>query len=686
MSELQVDTADTRIPRWLPWVFLGLLVLPLHPYWVDFEQVRRGLLLVLAGATALLWPRLPRVRGENAFFTFLAFLAVCAVISIKSLQPWETVYRLAHWLALLVVLRLGAATQRGFATPIAVLLLLTSVYGILQRLGLAEFCGYGVEREPVSVFGNLNVASEWTAIAAMATAAFGTANLAPRRAWLSRLAIALAGAYLVVNQSRSGMIALPIGLFVLAIQQRRALGALPLLLAVLGAGGGYLISATVARPPTFDAIAQAAERNRATATLEVRREIARSCTTLFAERPLFGWGPGQFAVQYPRVRSQKEIELSSPGRQFATEVRTAHDDWLELLVDGGLPALGLFAGMLFALQRGNRQKVRLLPLFVLMMMMFVRAPLGNAPAIAAAMLLVGSEAPILTTLPRWLPWLHRGIGLLLMTLGLLPILANTLFAPYQWAKAHGEPPPRSAITRAVACMPWEPRWLQILAQEQLLAGELAAARKNAARALQLRPHEPQLFLLVGEVLAQGTAYKEAAALATAALAIDPPNPELRVLLSTVRLQQRDIDGAIAAVVENPHPALRTRLQSHFRQLERLADRLDYPEGAARCAIERTCLELTETLGVQTQEAQFSTNDKLKELVVQAKRAGTSSRDVRLFALHAVQALDAGDRDTATQFAKLAKQKGATFEPWQRDLLGDTLKPLANNEAWRALLR
>lgn len=46
----------------------------------------------------------------------------------------------------------------------AAILLLTSIYGILQRFGIAEFCGYGVEREPVSVFGNLNVASEWTAV------------------------------------------------------------------------------------------------------------------------------------------------------------------------------------------------------------------------------------------------------------------------------------------------------------------------------------------------------------------------------------------------------------------------------------------------------------------------------------------------------------------------------------------
>ena len=47
-------------PRWLPWVCLGLLALPFHPLWVDFEQVRRGLLLVLVGALLCALPRLPR--------------------------------------------------------------------------------------------------------------------------------------------------------------------------------------------------------------------------------------------------------------------------------------------------------------------------------------------------------------------------------------------------------------------------------------------------------------------------------------------------------------------------------------------------------------------------------------------------------------------------------------------------
>lgn len=668
------------LPRWAPWLLLPLLVLPFHPYWVDFEQVRRGLLLLLGGAALLLWPRLPRVRGENAVLVFLGVMFVAAVISVRSLQPWEAVYRIAHWLALLVILRLGAAAPRGFAAPLAVTLAATALFGLLQRLGLAELAGYGVEREPVSVFGNLNVASEWTAVAAMAVAVLGTT-----RAWLGQTALVLAGAYLVVDQSRSGLIALPIGLGLLALQRRRSGGWVPLALALAGAAVGYGIAETAARPPA-EPIVQEAEQKRATATLDVRLEIARSCTTLFGERPVFGWGPGQFQVQYPRVRSQREIELSSHGRQFATEVRTAHDDWLELLVDGGLPLLLVFAAMLFALQRGNRDKARLLPLFVLLLLMFVRAPLGNAPAVVAAMLLAATAPPGQQPWPNSALWATRAVGLLLAVLGLLPVLAHCRFVPYQAAIARGDQPPRDAVTGALAWMWWEPRWLQVLTQEQLTAGELAGARRSAARALQLRPHDPQLYLQLGEVMARGTAYQEAAAMATHALSIDPQHPELRVLQSTARLQQGDVDGAILAVVENPHPALRAQLPNHFRALERLAKQRNDAAGAARCAFERTCLELTETLGDQSPGALEATARHLRDLVVASKDAGRNGKDVRLYALHALHALDLGQAEEAAQFAALVQKGKLKLLPWQRALLGDQLKPLLREQAWVDLLR
>ncbi|HEX5051402.1 MAG TPA: hypothetical protein VFZ65_06490, partial [Planctomycetota bacterium] len=94
------DAHEPGAPRWLPWAFLTLLVLPFHPFWVDFEQVRRGLLLVLAGLLLALWPALPHARGERVFVAFIAWLGVGAAVNLigqllgrsdtvpLSFQPW----------------------------------------------------------------------------------------------------------------------------------------------------------------------------------------------------------------------------------------------------------------------------------------------------------------------------------------------------------------------------------------------------------------------------------------------------------------------------------------------------------------------------------------------------------------------------------------------------------------------
>ncbi|MGC6489206.1 MAG: hypothetical protein ACON4Z_16285, partial [Planctomycetota bacterium] len=211
--------APARCPPWLAWVVLGALTLPFHPLWVDFEQVRRGLLLALTGGLLCALPGLLRVRGDVAGVAFVGALALTAAghglerwlaadaTATSSFQPWEAAYRVAHWFALLTIARLGARTgARALVAPVATLLLATSAFGLLQRLGLVEIAGYGVEREPVSTLGNLNVASEWTAVAAAATAAL-LPNATGRRRWLPIAALLVAGAYLVVNPSRSGKVA-----------------------------------------------------------------------------------------------------------------------------------------------------------------------------------------------------------------------------------------------------------------------------------------------------------------------------------------------------------------------------------------------------------------------------------------------------------------------------------------------
>ncbi|MBX3461614.1 MAG: O-antigen ligase family protein [Planctomycetes bacterium] len=682
------------LPRWLPWAFVLLLVLPFQPFWLDFEQVRRGLLLALAGAVLLLAPRLGPAAGERQGLWFLGALALAALVNLGgqalaateavpvSFQPWDALYRLAHWLALGVVLRLGAAAPHAFALPLAGTLLVTSLYGLLQRLGLAEVAGYGLPAEPVSVFGNLNVAAEWTAVAAAATAA-----LAPRPRWLPAAALAGAAAYLVVDGSRSGLVALPLGLLLLAILRRRAARPwLPLAVAAAGALGGLAIEALAPRSAPADAAAAQAAAGRAAKTLAVRLEIAKGGTRLVGEAPLFGHGPGQFAVVYPRVRSQAEIEASTQGRQFAAAVRTAHDDWLELLVDGGLLALGLFTWLLFALQRGAGDRARLVPLFVLLLLMLARSPLWNAPAVAAALLLAGRPAPAPPAAARtWRVLLRGALALALLALGALPLLANTFFVPYQRARAQGGLAPVASLEQVRAVMPFEPSWHQLLAQEQMFRGDLAAAATSAARALRLRPYDPQLHVLLGEILARGNRPAEAEQVARHALRLDPPNPELRLLLGTVLAGRGAQDAAVEALAVAPHPRLRARLAEAFAGLADRAQQKGDEAGAARYRAEQHFVQAIDTLGVPSPGALAATGEHLRELLQAMRGAGMLRRDCRGHVVGALHALDLGQPDTAIRLGEDATQLGVRLLPWQQALLGDKLAPLRAVPDWQPVL-
>lgn len=690
LANAGLANAAARAPRrFAAALWLSALVLPFHPLWVDFEQVRRGLLLLLAGTSLILLPSLRPVRGERAALGFFGFLLLCGLLrgcgdaflrderTPASFQLWEALASLAHWLALGVALRLGARWRDEAPVPFGALLLTTSLFGLLQRAGLAELAGYGVEREPVSVFGNGNVASEWTAVCGMVVAV-----LCERCTGRTRLlllgSLGAAAAYLVVNGSRSGLIALPIGLVLLVVLRRKQAPWAPLLTALAGALLGAVLHGGLARPELHDPAAATAELQRGTNTLQVRFEIARGTTRLFGESPIFGHGPGQFAVHYPRFRSQQEIELSSHGRQFATEVRTAHDDWLELLVEGGLPALALFAALLFVLQREQRDKANLLPLFVVLLLMLVRSPLGNAPAIAAALWLCGEPREI-APVAAWRRPLAVVLGLGMLLLGFLPVAANCAITSFQRPVPEGQLRPIEAAARAVWWMPYEPRWLQLLAQSELARGNLPKARLHAAAAVALRPFDPQLYELLVEVLVRGKAFDQARSLVRFALSIDPVHPELRMWNSWLLMQRGSVGEAIAAVAEQPHARLREQLAEHFAAL---ASASGNDEASACFRAEHHFVAALDGLGDKAPERLEATKQHVKEMTVAMQQAHI--RDARPLVLGALHFLDRGMVQDVIDYGR-ASAKQPALQPYQRELLGAQLERLRQFEAWQPFL-
>jgi O-antigen ligase len=79
----------------------------------------------------------------------------------------------------------------------------------------------------------------------------------------------------------------------------------------------------------------------------MRLSIDRDALHMFRERPMLGWGLGSFPTVYPQFRS------------FYTNffVNEAHNDYLQLLAEMGLPGFAIMVWFLVVIYRRARQKV-----------------------------------------------------------------------------------------------------------------------------------------------------------------------------------------------------------------------------------------------------------------------------------------------------------------------------------------
>ncbi len=671
---------------WLPAALVALLALPFHPFWLDFEQVRRGLLLGLLGAMLIVCPRLPRTAaGVRPLLLLLLWGVGGTVLAGGVLAPAleRGLWLLA--LLLLLVMGQGAAALRGvdWGRATAPALLAWSAYGLLQAAGVVLVPGYDSALAPVSTFGNLNVASEATAVAAALVLGAWTARTVPFG--LGPWATVAAAAYLGVNGSRSGLVALPLAaLWLLGTAPRSRRGPLLLViaLAALGGTGGVLLPRPA--PPPADPAA-AGTPPAEPSTLAVRWEIARGAAGLFAERPVLGHGLGQFQIEYPRHRTQQEIELSSFDRQFRTEVRTAHDDYLEVLVEHGVPGFLLLLWFLLARSRGGLASPHgLAPWLAFAALMLVRSPLGNAPAVALAIL--GTAVPSTPPPPgagTRAP-LRRLVGVVLVTLGLLPLLGNTLFAAYQQARTAGGRAEPAPLHRALAVQPWESRYLQLLAQE-LAPGDPTRALAAVGAALALRPHDVALHLLHGELLLTAGRFAEAREAARSALRLDPGDSEAQVLLSGVAFAEGDHEAAIAQVWDHPHRRLQRQLPQHFGDLRRRLEARGQLRAAVRYAAEEAFAEAFLALDDTTPAGLAAGSGLVQPMMQLFERAQLLERDPRPWWLAALHMHRLGDAAWGATAAAQVRRHGLALPEWQRWLLGaERLATLRGIEGWHDL--
>ncbi|MEM7200322.1 MAG: O-antigen ligase family protein [Planctomycetota bacterium] len=701
------------MPRgWAPLLAMAALALPFHPYWPDYEHARRGLALVLGGGLALAahtwWPRRPGLP-------LLAMIGLAAWSGVRSLgvaQPHAGWSGAAYWLALAVMFGFGSGhAGTAWRTAMTLTGAAVSTFGLLQAIRLVPELG-----APTSTLGNLNVAAELVAVATAgaAAAAVATDDPAQPRRRLAWLALLLGAAYLGSNGSRSGMLALPVALALVAMHRGTTWRA-RLMLLVVAVGGLAAGNALTGPPPEAPREATAGTATNdltgttAPSTVEVRLELWRGTGAMALEHPWFGVGAGQFAVHYPRYRSQREIELSSFGRQFHTAPKTPHNDHLEVLAELGLAGLGLWIGLgaivLVTVWRRHGPAAAA-PLAAFAVLTLVRSPTGNAPAAALAAgyagSLLGRQAGAPASL--WLRGLWAAAGASLIWLG-VPHVSGQCAAAGSFPPAKvGSERADQALSRALAWDPANAQLREMRLRRRLRRGATAEDMRDDAAALaSLRPFEPNTLRLRAEIELRSGRDLAALRLLSEVLRLDPGDLEAHTMSATIFMRQGKVAEAIATLLRDPHPRQRASLAANFAAFasaaaQRATQSRDAgdPNGAADWGRAADAYRVEELFvrGVDL----LSTDDAAAVVIADQGRtvtrlsrqlrelqANLAVADARPLCLAAAAALLTDEPELADAAGVAAQTKQLRLTTAHSRLLGPLRPLLATSAPWRQIL-
>lgn len=680
--------------RWLPAALLFLLAVPFEPLWLDYELARRGVaMLALAACGLLLALHGGTAAPRGGWVLGLLVLYALARTALGVTHPRLGLEEAAWLAALALTYVLGAATRPEdwlrAALPTAAVV---ALFGLLPLLpwttwGLPHFAA-----EATSTLGNRNVASEVVAVLVVAAGAWA---LQARSPWAGLVVVGLASAYLLVNGSRSGLVAAPLGLglVLLAASRRDAAARRRAVLVLVAAAAGVLASFAAALAQGGEAAGDPqarAERAARVATLEVRSEVWRATLGLAAERPLLGVGPGQFRSEFPRVRTEREIEISSFGRRFATRVETTHNDPLQLLAEGG--AIGAVLWLWFLARAGpgvlRAGIARSAPLLAFVVLGLVRSPLWNAPAAVFAFGLLGSLQGGAAPAAKGAPAVRAIVGaaaLFALAQGQAIVRSQHHAAAHVAVRARGGAE-RAHLDAALRARPGDTTLLLLRLQGLNDAGQATSqeAEADANSLAALDPHSPLARRRLAEWAAKRGRPGEAEAHLRAALAIDPRDPETRLALATLLVAQQRVDQALTLLCADLHPRLRGELARHLADLAGAAkDRGDVP-GSARLV--REALFVAALDEVQARPGSPGGNDAVRTCL--QRFAGDGHRELGPMLLLARQAQALGDDRLVLDTARAAREGAVPLSAEHRALLSapaddgpSLLDVLARHPAW-----
>lgn len=340
----------------------------LDRFFVPKELVLHATALV---ATLLCLARTRRVGMGRVDQLLALFLLVGVVSALFATNWWLAARAVAVSLSGAACFWSARAVARaGLARPLLIGLALAGVIGaataLLQAYGMrTEYVS--LNRAPGGTFGNRNFMAHLCVIALPALVLVAT-TAGSRRAfgwWGGGLAL-VAGA-LILSRSRAAWLALIIGTGVLLplafVALRRGRGTLRLgrllalpLAAVLGGALALVL------PNTLDWRSDSPYMDTAKSVVNYKEGSGRGRLVQYGNslrmslrHPIFGVGPGNWGVEYPRFAARNDPSLADDGM---TSNPWPSSDWMTFISERGVAAFVLLALAMLALLADGWRAVR----------------------------------------------------------------------------------------------------------------------------------------------------------------------------------------------------------------------------------------------------------------------------------------------------------------------------------------
>lgn len=314
--------------------------------------------LLAAGLLAAAWPGRPGTAGGHGLSALPVFvgLGLAGVNLAVSLAPGATVSWLADLAlaagAFALAIRLGPERMRGVLPALAAMGAVLAGHGLWQAAGglgraavrarelgfdeavvtrLSQGRAFATHLLPASLAGAL-------VLSIAAAGACWSLACSRRGRLLSASAGAMAVCGLVATGSVGGWLALAAGGAALLVSRDSGITRRHVVIVVAGALVLLVLVAAVKPGALLDL-----DHPNHPLTLRVANWVGAAGVAF--ERPFAGTGLGSFGSLYPHVRAPS-----------ANETVYAHNSWLQLAVEGGLPVLVLLCGAAWALWRGLRRR------------------------------------------------------------------------------------------------------------------------------------------------------------------------------------------------------------------------------------------------------------------------------------------------------------------------------------------